>query len=198
MAKPTPMAGRDILLLFLYVPGVTGRTNEPIRGRTRLTKLLFIFEKEIYSHFRFDKQIAPEDLPEFSAWKYGPFSRDVFDDVEFFQRIGFVAVEESPSGEAAVEEADEERRWQEMTQWGDAASPDEYAEFTEESFALTRTGIEFVESTGLYTGLSHSQRSVLEEYKRRFNGAPLYAILRYVYAKYPAMTVRSEIREQVV
>ena len=36
---------KDILLLLLYSPGVTEQINEPIKGRTRILKILFIFKK---------------------------------------------------------------------------------------------------------------------------------------------------------
>ena len=36
---------KDILLLLLYSPGVTEKYNEPIKGRTRILKMLFIFFK---------------------------------------------------------------------------------------------------------------------------------------------------------
>ena len=42
---------KDILLLLLYSPGKTGKFNEPIVGKTRLIKMLFLFKKEALSHF---------------------------------------------------------------------------------------------------------------------------------------------------
>jgi len=42
---------RDILLLLLYSPGVSSQVNEPIAGRTRLVKMLFLFKKELLGQF---------------------------------------------------------------------------------------------------------------------------------------------------
>ena len=36
---------RDILLLFLYSPGKSSEPNQPIMGRTRLVKMLFLERK---------------------------------------------------------------------------------------------------------------------------------------------------------
>jgi len=197
MAATGPTSGRDILLLLLYVPGATGEFNEPIRGRTRLTKIMFIFEKEIYEAYRFDRIIPANEMPEFYAWDFGPFSKDIFDDIEFFRRIGFIEVRATTELEAGVEEAGEHQRWQEMASADEETDPGDYAEFTEETFQLTDRAISFIEKEGLYEALSDNQRSILQEYKRRFNGASLYAILQYVYGKYPDMTKQSKIKGRV-
>jgi hypothetical protein len=43
---------RDVLLLLLYSPGKRGAINEPIVGRTRLVKMLFLFSKEGLPQYR--------------------------------------------------------------------------------------------------------------------------------------------------
>ncbi len=198
MATRGPTSGRDILLLFLYVPGVTGEENEPISGRTRLMKMMFIFEREVYKKFRFEKTIEEGDLPDFRPWRYGPFSKDVFDYVEFFKRIGFVEVAETPGDEAAVEDAEEYGQWVDEIALDEETDTADYSDYTEESFRLTDRGAGYVKESGLFENLSENQRSALSEYKVRFNGASLYAILQYVYKKYPDMTAKSEITEQIL
>ena len=195
MSPRGPTSGRDILLLLLYVPGVSGQENEPIRGRTRLMKIMFIFEQELYKKFRFNQTIEESDLPHFTPWRYGPFARDVFDYVEFFSRIGFVEVTEAPADEAAVEDAEEYGQWVEEIALDEETDPSDY---TEESFRLTDRGVGFVKESGLFDDLSDNQRSALKEYKARFNRASLYAILQYVYTKYRDMTAGSEIKERIL
>jgi uncharacterized protein YwgA len=192
--KKRPEDGKDILLLFLYVAGATGEPREPIRGRTRLMKIMFIFREEIWRPFHFDRDIQEVALPQFFPWRFGPFSKDVFDDVEFFQRIGFVSVAAGEAGDATLEEADESAYWNRMIGLDDDFDATEYVE---EVYTLTERGTDFIESEGLYEGLSSNQKEILREYKTRFNQAPLYAILQYVYGKYPQMTSRSEIRDQM-
>ena len=45
------MNSKDLLLSFLYSPGQTDEYNEPIVGRTKLTKMMYLFEKQIYNKF---------------------------------------------------------------------------------------------------------------------------------------------------
>jgi len=192
--EPGPTTGRDILLLILYVGGATGQTSEPIRGRTRLMKMVFLFERELWRKFRFDCVISESDLPTFEPWHYGPFSKRVFDDIEFFKRIGFLSV--SPGDDATVEEVVEFEQW-----WDDISVEEDsegggYSEYTEECFTLTETGVRFVRER-LLPGLSSRQLGALQEFKARLNVAPLHAILRYVYGKYPDMTTKSKINDQV-
>ena len=198
MAKKGPTSGRDILLLLLYVPGATGEFNEPIRGRTRLMKFLFIFEREIWQAYRFDRSIEKVAMPEFYPWNFGPFSKDVFDDVEFFVRIGMIEVSGGGEQEATLEEAEEFAWWQSTTAVGESSEGEEYSDYTDEVFQLSDLGKGFIEDARLYESLSENQRAILSEYKRRFNDTPLYAILRYVYDKYPEMTDKSQIRDQVL
>ena len=56
---------KDILLLLLYSPGKTGNPNEPIVGRTRLIKMLFLFKKEALAHFAHGTEISDENFYEF-------------------------------------------------------------------------------------------------------------------------------------
>jgi len=196
MASAKPMTGKDILLLLLYSPGVADQLNEPVAGRTRLMKVLFVFKEELYAKFRFDKVVDSDELPTFYPWRFGPFSRDVFDDIEFFSRIGFIQVARGGRGETTVEEAEEYRWWEEMTSLDDETPPEEYAEFNEESFSLTARGVGFVREKGLYDHLSPNQKQILKEYKARFSTASLAAIIQYVYKMYPQMTEKSEIRNR--
>ena len=55
------LTGKDLLLCFLYSPGQTNDINEPIVGRTKLTKMMYLFEKEIYPKF-FNDTLSREPL----------------------------------------------------------------------------------------------------------------------------------------
>jgi hypothetical protein len=184
---------KDILLLLLYSPGPSGRFGEPISGRTRLTKLAFLFNKEVYTTFRFNKLFDTTALPEFGAWKYGPFSRDVFVDLDFFLQIEFVesdlrgppsASEDVAESEFWIEETDEQHDGRDVP-------------YAEERFSLTSRGLRFC-AERLWPELSDNQRGALFEFKRRYLGLPLQVLLKYVYENYPGMTSQSEILGRVL
>jgi len=194
--------GKDLLLLLLCVPGNTGREYEPIKGRTRLTKMIFIFEKEIYKKFRFDK-ILPEDvLPEFRPYKYGPFAKELYSNIEFFQNIGFINVryiEYERTDEAKTEgevEAGEFVHWEEgIIINEDTMDIVQIEEVQIEEFYLTEIGKRYVEER-LLPILSQNHLEALKKFKNTLNGISLRKILRYVYNKYPRYTMVSEIKEK--
>jgi hypothetical protein len=184
---------KDILLLMLYSPGRTDDVNEPIVGRTRIVKMMFLFREEALPHFRRGTEITADNFYNFFAWNFGPFSQQVYDDLNFFALRGFVDVSEAEE-EGLPESAEEWHEW--LSQSGateDAAEPEEYRE---EVFRLTPKGGAFASS--LYEALSSAQSQLLREFKRRLTTTPLRAILRYVYNTYPKMTEQSKIRDQVL
>jgi len=187
--------GKDLLLLFLYVPGNTGQGYEPIRGRTRLTKMIFIFEKEIYKKFEFDKILPENVLPEFHPYKYGPFAKELYSNIEFFQNIGFINVRyiEYESTDEAKTESEEFVYWEE-----DIIIDEDITDVVEiEEFYLTNTGKEYVKEK-IVPILSHNQLEVLKKFKSTLNGISLQKILKYVYNKYPRYSADSEIKEKIL
>ena len=64
---------RDILC-SRFTHGITGLINEPIVGRTRLVKMLFLFRREVLQHFSRGTEITDENFYEFFSWNFGPFS----------------------------------------------------------------------------------------------------------------------------
>ncbi len=97
----------DWLLLILYSSGINEDINEPITGKTRLVKLIFVFEKECLPLFKKgDCAIDENSLPEFFAWKFGPMSKDVLEDLDFFIKIKFIQQTEVKNS-FAFEEAEE-------------------------------------------------------------------------------------------
>ncbi len=179
------LKGKDILLLLLYAKGKTGRVCESVVGTTRLTKAIFLFEEEIKKYFN-DHEF--DDLPEFIAWNYGPWSKALIDYTEFFEGISFINIEDQKVGEdVSVAEVKEPELWvEEMS--GDAA--DAAAErdirsgmLDQKKYTLTQTGKSYVESK-LWPNLDAKQVEVLEKFKYRINSASLFSLLRYVYGNY--------------
>ncbi len=103
-------SGKHIILLLLYSTGSSDQVNESISGRTRLMKMLFLFDKEIRKAFERDVGLEIIDFPVFEPWHYGPFSKQVFDDLEFL--VNNECVEIMDGTDSAPEETIEElRNW---------------------------------------------------------------------------------------
>lgn len=185
---------RDILLLLLYSPGKSPRPNQPIVGRTRLVKMLFLFKEEALKHFKKGTSIDEGNFYDFFAWNFGPFSSQVYDDLNFFELRGFIRKSESTE-ETIPESAAEWERW--LSAGLPEADDESYSEYEEQEFELTPKGEAFVENN-LYGELSLKQQKLLQEFRARMESAPLRGILKYVYENYPELTERSEIREQVL
>lgn len=175
---------KDLILHLLYVPGQTGKVCEPITGKTRLQKMLFLFKEEVWKKFKLDKHIDNKALPSFEAYDFGPFSKQIYEDIEFLSSVGFV----SKSGDEDDESIEQELR-------------DEFKEvnedYEEETYSLSNVGKEFIESGEAGT-LSKNQQEILQEFKTRSCQIPLRALLLYVYSNYPAMTTNSKIKDKVL
>ena len=184
---------RDILLLLLYSPGIRDDANEPIVGRTRLVKMLFLFKAEALQHFRSGTDINEDNFYDFFAWNFGPFSSQVYDDLTFFTLRGFIETEETTE-ETLPESAAEWHRWLTSSAADDEESS--FVSYDEQQFRLTDKGVQF--AARLYDGLSQTQKRLLKQFKERLNRTQLRAILRYVYEKYPDQIERSQIKGQVL
>lgn len=182
------LTGKKLLLLLLYSPINGDEYNIPITGRTRLMKMVFLFDKELRSEFEKDSTFEEIDLPEFFGWKYGPFSRDVFNDLEFLVNQQYIKVDIS-NGSPISAELDEYKFWIEDFE--------EYQtrEYDEEIFKLENRGEE--KALEMWSRLSDNQKKLMLDFKKVLNKAPLDRILEYVYKKYKKdYTDKSLIREK--
>lgn len=75
----TELDSSALLVMLLYSPGASGRSNEPIKGKTRMQKLMFLTlqEREIKPEVKEDMKYFPH--------KAGPFSPDLWDNIEFLR-----------------------------------------------------------------------------------------------------------------
>lgn len=186
---------RDVLLILLYSPGKAGSINEPISGKTRLVKMLFLFKKEALPHFREGTQITNDNFYEFFPWDFGPFSSQVYDDLTFFLLRDFITNSETDE-ESLPESAEEWDHWLESgAQTCDIEA--DSCEYREEEFSLTPIGLKWVEHN-LWACLSDSQKELLRQFKTKLTKTPLRAILKYVYKQYPEMTRESKIKDQIL
>jgi hypothetical protein len=185
---------KDFLLLLLYSPGATDSINEPVMGRTRLTKMIFLFREEALAHFKSGTSVTEANFYQFFAWDFGPFSKDVYDDLLFFLLRDFIVAEATKGEEGLPEEAAEWNKWR--TENNDVETNEDAPYFQPEFFRLTERGVEF--TSGLYSQLSQNQQKLIKEFKSRTQRASLRALLQYVYKNYPAQIEKSKIREQIL
>ena len=187
--KKKEMNGKDLLLAFLYSPGIATATNEPIIGRTKLTKMMFLFEKQIYS--RFFEDTLQIELPVFEPYYFGPFSKQLFEDLSFFESIGMIAVEETTIPLSAADRIECDGFFDEDNEWSSASFDDEDGQF-ELSYALTQSGMQYVEDR-VWPLFTDAQIEKLVAFKAQINRISLDYLLRYVYQQYPEEAKKSII-----
>jgi uncharacterized protein YwgA len=184
------VSSKDFLLALLYSPANEGKLNEPITGRTKLTKMVFLFEKEIQKEFFDSVQL---NLPDFLPYNFGPFSKELFDDLKFFISIGFILTEETliPISNAGKQElnmaVDDD--------WADANLEEVEQETVELRYKLSLQGENYVKDN-VWIIFSESQKQMLMNFKKQINSISLDSLLRYVYNKYPDYAIKSMIADK--
>jgi len=185
----TKLTGKKFLILLLYAP-VNGSCDFPIVGRTRIMKMGFIFDKEIKSDFEKESNLTEISLfDDFMAWKYGPFSKKLLNDLEFLRNREFIKTK--IASEAPIPE-----EYDEYEYWIEDYDDYEVDDYQQEEYCLTEKGLEKGEE--LWSILTPSQKNIMEEFKTLLARASLYKILEYVYKKYSkdGYTDKSLIRER--
>ena len=175
------------LMLLLAAPGYRGEEAEPIQGTTRLQKLLFLIEREA--------GLPAAEGPDFqfTPWKFGPVSKELYDDLEKLENLGLL--ESDPISAPSLTELDE---------YGlsfDDLMGDEESQArgsTEEKrYRLTPLGLQWVNRHINQRG----QREMLDKIRRikaKYGALSLQDLLHYVYKKYPDMATASEIKAKVL
>ncbi len=187
------ITSKDLLLCFLYSPGMDIIANEPIIGRTKLTKMMYLFEKEIFSSFFKDN--VDITLPSFEPYYFGPFSRQLFEDLAFFQSIGMIEAEETNIPLSFADRIESDNAFDECDDIWDEACFEEERELFESSYRLSDGGKKYVENNiwGCFTKI---QKDKLRAFKSQINKISLDSLLRYVYTKYPEDAKKSKIADK--
>jgi uncharacterized protein YwgA len=68
----------DLLLLLLFADGNECEANEPVEGKTRLQKELFLSQKMLKDH-KIEKPYS------FRPYRYGPYCKDIYSDIELLK-----------------------------------------------------------------------------------------------------------------
>jgi len=134
---------------------LSANNNEPISGKTRLVKLMYILNKEV-------KKINPNlELYKFYRHLYGPYSDDLIKDLEDLIKEGLVhhRVNETVFPNGGV--------------------------YVENEYSITEKGLEFLKrhETGLPLA-KEKLMELINKIKQKYNKAPLYILIKDVYSKY--------------
>jgi len=182
------LTGGDYLLLLLYLDGC-----KPINGAVRLTKMMFLFDKEIQHELK-KNGLDSEKLPDFLAYNFGPFSKDLYEMVEFFDNIHFIKITDSRQ----VEDMSGVDDWN--GEWFDDAYNEINCGININSkymkYELDTRGIQYVEEK-ILPCVKEEQRKILEQFKTKVVNTTAKNILRYVYTKYPDYAINSLIKAKV-
>ncbi len=169
MKREVPVCQRsDLLLLLLFEPNRRG-----IRGITRIMKYLFLLLKEK----RIDQMV--EGYYQFALHKYGPFSKELYEDLETLQKEG------------KIEKVKVRRKVSPLER--------DISEFFEEEgwsieYRLTEEGLKFVK--GLLKKGGEMEKAVAE-IKGRYRKYPLVKLLEHIYETYPEYQENSVIWKKI-
>ncbi len=185
----TKLNGADFLLLLLYL-----NNKEPILGAIRLEKMMFLFNMEITPLLK-KKGLDADKLPEFIAYNFGPFSKDVYEQIELFKGIKFIQVTDLKATEEMVEVDDLEELpfANETTNKGYSLKVDgNYYKYS-----ILKTGERYVIEK-ILPYVNDEQKTLLEMFKRKITSLYPKQLLKYVYSKYPEYTTKSLIKNEVL
>lgn len=166
----------DLIFLLLYAPEKPGGKPAPeLHGVTRLEKLLYLWQQEGPI-----RQISDSEY-EFEPHNFGPFSKDIYDDVDLLTSA--TLVQERVVSWGASTDYVEAR---------DVIGDDDSGEPQERIFKLTDRGKAVAEQ--LLRDVPPKAWKELVEIKQRYTGLSLTQLIRYVYRKYPELTHKSKLK----
>ena len=182
MTQKMKLTGKKFILMLLYSPVEGEKTNIPISGRTRFMKMGFLFDKELKKDFEKDKIFEEILMPEYFAWKYGPFSKELLNDLEFLINQEYIEVLYGPDNSPFSSVFSTIREYERFEYWIENFEDYASEEYNEEIFKLTHKGI--LKAEKIWQILTKNKKNILIEFKYSLNRAPLDKILKYVYKKY--------------
>ncbi len=179
MKQQTALERDDLLLLLLLA--MSEKSKQRVAGITRIEKLLFLLQKETAFSGKLREKF------EFKPWKFGPFSKGVYEDLDLLVSAELVDVEERELANYV-----EYTEQNELTDWiGIGSEPGEPV--VERVFSLTDRGKKVAEK--LRDLISEKDWQEIAGLKRRFESVPLTRLIQYVYHKYPETTGKSVLED---
>ena len=169
----------DAIVLLLGAPTDNPTLRAQLSGVTRLEKLIFLVERETSLG-----ELLNEDAC-FRPHNFGPFSEIVYRAVGYLSGYGLIE-------DTAVHSDSTEDSWEQIQAIGSERSDP----YVTRDFRLTDVGLRYYEV--LANNLEAALIRELSEFNDEFGSIPLRQLVRYVYRRYPEMTERSLIREEVL
>jgi uncharacterized phage-associated protein len=170
-SQPNRLDREDILLLLLSVLS-SGRAKQKVAGITRLEKMMFLLQKETKFSGKLQNKFR------FEPWKFGPFSKEVYEDLDLLASLDLVDMEEQ-----------ELPSYAEFTEEDTLVEADAYEPVVQKIFSLTDRGSRVAEK--LKESISKNDWDEVELLRNRFENVPLTRLIQYVYQKYPETTSKS-------
>lgn len=175
----------DVLIALLYAPDRHNREAAGVDGITRLEKLLFLSEKEG------GLSVGEGGRYKFVAFRMGPWSSDVYDEIDFLESLGLVESRTIRHSDPSDRAHDDELLSSAILDKYDTSStnPEDHSEH----YRLTDKGRK--KALEIWENLPAEEKQKLIKIKQKFNSMNLRQLLRYVYQKYPEYTSESEIKD---
>lgn len=173
----------DLLLALLYAPGDSSEVGEPIEGRTRIQKLMFLLQ-----HMEDDEELMDKarDI-DFKAYKMGPYSGSLTDNIEELEAANIIRSERLKYW--IQDDDDPVSREPEI----DSSTTEEKVE--SEKYSLTDIGQKIADD--IWRSLDDHNKEYLKEFKSFFNSLSLRQLLIYTYEKFPEYTRESTIKDDL-
>jgi len=186
---------KDLILLVLGVDVKDGFV-EGINGITRLQKFLYLLERE--------ENLKPNSNGfEFVAYKAGPYSAKLYDDLEFLENLDLITSEvagESTEGEAAEVEMSFEELMGDCSDTVEGTPSNALMTadvYEERRYRLTEKGKDRVAK--LFQQVEYEPVvNGIRRIKSKFGKYSLNDLLYYIYTKYDEMTTESEIKDKIL
>jgi len=173
---------REDVLLLIFDAYERLFHKASFNGVTRLEKLIFLLAAEGDL-----KDI--DNLFAFRAYKFGPYSKSVYEAAEFLESADFVRVEVKPYYSYFL--AEEEKEFQRDIETEDDI-PEPISSGHERLFALTDKGRAVAEKLRLVWEKDYPEHlRKIDTIVSRYGSLPLNQIIRYVYRRFPKMAEKS-------
>lgn len=182
MASAPQLDQTDTILLLLAAETSNLKQRFRCDGITRLEKLVFLLKQET----DFDSEVHEPFA--FEAYHYGPYSREIYDAVDFLKAMLLVSERQVDVG-SGLDVSEEV----EALDAYDALGEDD--RYIERQLELTEDGKAVAKV--LSTRVSPIGKEALTTIKDKYGAMPLRQLLRYVYDRYPAYAENSLIRDAI-
>lgn len=165
------LSHNEILLLILYSDNCSS-----IFGKTRIQKIVFLYEEELHKRIGFNKMLKANDsLFGFYPYNYGPFSDKVPDYLAELEAFSIISLNPIKNKNNSVN--------------------NKAVEIIEH--VINDSGIKYLESNVL-PYVNSIQLDLLTEFKKKYNSMIQNDLMSYVYNTYEKMTTNSLIKDQYI